>query len=364
MFTFTGKDALVPLLLDGTRSTCSLDGRRSGNHCPARGRRCFSGRYKRRERVFATVDATRERALPLTNSSVKSGRLEAVAALRKLLETPRLHLMPCCFDALSAKMIHSTGFSLTFMTGFGVAASFGLPDTGLLSFGEIRDRAARIMEALPANYPVIGDGDTGYGNPVNVKRTVKGFAQAGLAGILIEDQINPKRCGHTQGKAVVDRADAVQRWRAAIDARNEFEDLVIIARTDAIATHGFDEALWRMQKALELGADVLFLEAPRSVAEMERFTRTFPGVPMLANMLENGVTPILPAKELEAMGYRIAAYPLTLLAASMKAMQTALVALQSGEPEQVAPHLMDFKHVRDIVGFPRYDEEAERYRSD
>jgi 2-methylisocitrate lyase-like PEP mutase family enzyme len=272
--------------------------------------------------------------------------------------------MPCCFDALSAKMIHSTGFSLSFMTGFGVAASFGLPDTGMLSFGEVRDRAARIMEALPASFPVIGDGDTGYGNPINVKRTVKGFAQAGLAGILIEDQVNPKRCGHTQGKAVVERSEAIQRWRAAVDARNEFEDIVIIARTDAIATHGIDEALWRMDKALELGADVLFLEAPRSVAEMERFTRAFAGVPMLANMLENGMTPILPAKELEAMGYRIAAYPLTLLAASMKAMQAALVALHSGEPERVAPYLMDFAQVRDVVGFSWYDQESERYRSD
>lgn len=314
---------------------------------------------------MAVADAARESLQPSQlERTARSGRMEAVERLRLLLQTPKLHLMPCCFDGLSAKMICSAAFPLSFMTGFGVAASFGLPDTGLLSFGEIRDRAASIMEVLPASYPVIGDGDTGYGNPVSVKRTVRGFALAGLAGILIEDQVNPKRCGHTRGKAVVERSEAVQRWRAAIDARNEFEDIVIVARTDAIATHGLDEALWRLDKALELGADVLFLEAPRSVADMERFTKTFAGVPMLANMLENGMTPMLPAKTLESMGYRIAAYPLTLLAASMKAMQAALSALQSGDPEKVAPHLMDFEQVRDIVGFPWYDTEAARYRTD
>lgn len=271
--------------------------------------------------------------------------------LRRLLEGGRLVAMPCCFDALSARLIERAGFPLTFMSGFAVAATrLGLPDTGLISYGEMVDQGRDICAAV--SIPVIGDGDTGYGNAVNVRRTVQGYARAGFAGVMIEDQVAPKRCGHTAGKAVVDRGEAVTRIRAAVDARNEGADVVIVARTDARHTHGLDEAIARACLFAETGADILFVEAPRSAEELATVGREVSGWKM-ANMVEGGETPVLPAAELEAMGFALAAYPLTLLAASVKAMQEALTLLRTGEP--VADRLVDFATLRDVVGFGDYD---------
>ena len=190
-----------------------------------------------------------------------------------------------------------------------------------------------------------------------MKRTVHGYAQAGFAGIMIEDQLAPKRCGHTQGKEVVERREAQQRLQAAIDARDEGADILIMARTDARATHGMDEALWRMQAFADMGADILFLEAPRDEAEMAAFCERIPG-PKLANMLEEGVTPVLPPAKLQAIGYKIAAYPLTLLNTAVFAMQAALDELKQGRtPER----RVDFQTIRDIVGFPVYDQLLDGY---
>ena len=187
--------------------------------------------------------------------------------LRALLKEDRLHVMPCCFDALSARMIAQAGFEISFMSGFAVsAARIGAPDTGLISYGEMLDQGRNICAAV--DIPVIGDGDTGYGNALNVRRTVEGYARAGFAAVMIEDQVVPKRCGHTRGKTVVDRAEAFERVRAAIDARNEGTDILILARTDARATDGLAEAIARGQAFAELGADILFVESPRSDKEM------------------------------------------------------------------------------------------------
>jgi len=279
------------------------------------------------------------------------------AALRALLAKPDLAVMPCCFDALSARLIEQAGFPVTFMSGFAVsAARLGLPDTGLISYGEMVDSARNITAVT--GIPVIGDGDTGYGNPVNVKRTVQGYAQAGLASVMIEDQVWPKRCGHTRGKAVVDRAEAVARIRAAADARDEGADILILARTDARATDGMEEALWRVEAFTRAGADILFLEAPKSEAEMRAFCAAT-DKPCMANMLEQGETPILPPKVLEEIGYSLAAYPLTLLAAAMKAMQDALASFKAGEHPQ---DLLDWDSLRDVIGFNAYYAEEERYR--
>ena len=182
--------------------------------------------------------------------------------LRALLRTDRLHVMPCCFDALSAKMIEQEGFGLTFMSGFAASASrIGAPDLGLMSYGEVVDQARNICDAT--NIPVIADGDTGYGNAMNVRRTVAGFARAGCAAVLIEDQVAPKRCGHTPGKQVVGREEAFDRIKAAVDAR-ENDDILIMARTDARHEHGLGEAIDRAAKFAELGADILFVEAPKT----------------------------------------------------------------------------------------------------
>jgi 2-methylisocitrate lyase-like PEP mutase family enzyme len=281
------------------------------------------------------------------------------AKLRALLDRGEMLVMPCCFDALSARLIERAGFPLSFMSGFAVsAARLGLPDTGLISYGEMLDQGRNICDAV--SIPIIGDADTGYGNPVNAKRTVRGYASAGFACAMIEDQLAPKRCGHTRGKEIVSRSEACARVRAAVDARDEGADILVMARTDARFGHGFDEALWRCQTFAELGADIIFFEAPQSEAEMERLCREIPG-PKMANMVEGGDTPILSPARLEALGYTIAAYPLTLLSASIRAMDAALAALHSG---RAPDNLLGFETLREIVGFPDYDAEQSRYRTD
>lgn len=290
------------------------------------------------------------------NSSVRPPSPSPASRLRDLLARPGLRTMPCCHDALSARLVEQAGFELTFMSGFATsAARHGLPDTGLLSYGEMLDVARTLPEAV--RIPVLADGDTGYGNAMNVKRTVRGYARAGLACIMIEDQVAPKRCGHTRGKQVVSREDAEARLRAALDARDEGADILVMARTDARQTHGFDEALARARRFDELGADVVFLEAPESVEEMRTFCREVKA-PTMANMLEQGRTPILPPAELEAIGFKIAAYPLTLLMASIAAMQKALAELATGRHPEPA---MSFAELRTVVGFDDYYAAEERY---
>ena len=276
--------------------------------------------------------------------------------LRALLAAPGLHVMPCCFDALSARLIERAGFPLTFMSGFAVsAARLGLPDTGLISYGEMLDQGRNLCSAV--SIPVIGDADTGYGNAMNVKRTVEGYARAGFACAMIEDQLAPKRCGHTRGKQVVERAEALARVRAAVDAREAGADILVMARTDARAIHGLDEALWRAQAFADLGADILFVEAPRDEEEMARVCATT-SLPHMANMVEGGDTPVLPPARLEALGFRIAAYPLTLLNAAIGAMEQALAALEKGG---TPAGLMPFARLREIVGFDAYDAEQAEY---
>jgi len=276
--------------------------------------------------------------------------------LRALLAEPGLLVTPACYDALSARMIERAGFRLSFMSGFAVsAARLGLPDTGLISYAEMVEQGRNICSAV--SIPVIGDADTGYGNALNVKRTIRGYAQAGFACAMIEDQVAPKRCGHTRGKQVVGRDEALSRIRAAVDARDEGADILIMARTDARATDGFDEALWRVRAFADAGADIVFLEAPRTEDEMRAFCAGT-AKPAMANMVEGGDTPVLPPRRLEELGFKVAAYPLTLMNASLAAMQRALGALKAGDPPE---GLLDFAEIRDIVGFPDYYDAEKKY---
>ncbi len=277
--------------------------------------------------------------------------------LRALLAKDTCYTMPCCYDGLSATMIEQADFPLTFMSGFAVsAARLGLPDTGLISYGEMLDQARNICAAV--SIPVIGDGDTGYGNALNIKRTVSGYARAGMAAIMIEDQLAPKRCGHTKGKAVVARDEAYDRIKAAVDARNEGDDILILARTDARAGLGLSEAISRAQNFSELGADILFVEAPVDESEMATICREVPGIHM-ANMVEGGTTPLLSPDRLHQLGFRIAAYPLTVMSAAMNNMRHALNDLKHGiHPQE---RLMSFDDLRDIVGFNDYYDEESRY---
>jgi 2-methylisocitrate lyase-like PEP mutase family enzyme len=271
--------------------------------------------------------------------------------LRDLLAQPNVEIMPGCHDALSAKLIADSGFKVTFMSGFAVAASrLALPDTGLISFAEMLD-SLRNCCAAAGKVPLIGDGDTGYGNALNVQRTVIEYARAGAAGVMIEDQVGPKKCGHTRGKQVISRAEARMKIRAAVDARAS-ADILIVARTDARAVHGFDEALARCQDFEAEGADIIFLEAPESENEMRRFCGTMTK-PCMANMVPGGKTPLLATDQLQELGYKLALYPVLLLSSSIAAMQAMLEGLRPGS-KTPQPPTISFADLQDVVGFPDY----------
>lgn len=277
--------------------------------------------------------------------------------LRDLLGTGKLLAMPGCHDAMSARLIEAAEFEIGFMSGFAVSgARLAMPDTGLISYAEMVDQGRTICSTV--SIPMIGDGDTGFGNGLNIRRTVKGYADAGFACIMLEDQVAPKRCGHTRGKSVVSRAEAEMRIRAAVDAREAGADILIMARTDARATLGLDEAIDRCRAFRDLGADITFLEAPESEAEMQRYCAEVSG-PKMANLIENGKTPILPYPELEQMGYNIAVYPLSLLSASIRAMQETLGYIRTGEQPR---NVLHFEELQAAVGFPEYYAGEEHYR--
>ncbi|OMO88057.1 Pyruvate/Phosphoenolpyruvate kinase [Corchorus capsularis] len=282
-------------------------------------------------------------------------------ALRQILELPGIHQGPACFDGLSAKLVQRAGFQYCFTSGFSIsAARLGLPDTGFLSYGEMVDQGQQITQAV--SIPVIGDGDNGYGNAMNVKRTVKGYIRAGFAGIILEDQVSPKACGHTQGRKVVSREEAVMRIKAAVDARKESgSDIVIVARTDSRQALSLEESLWRSRAFADAGADVLFIDALASKEEMKAFCEVSPLVPKMANMLEGGgKTPILNPLELEEIGYKLVAYPLSLMGVSIRAMQDALTALKGGRiPPPVS--MPSFEEIKDVLGFNDYYEEEKKY---
>ncbi|KAG8466547.1 hypothetical protein KFE25_007926 [Diacronema lutheri] len=287
----------------------------------------------------------------------------AAARLRQLLrrcaETNDVLLLPCVYDGLTARTVQRAGFDAAFMTGFGVAAVHGVPDTGLLGLGEMVAAARTVCGAT--SLPIIADADTGYGNAINVKQTVRQYARAGVAGLMIEDQVSPKRCGHTEGKAVVSRAEALLRVRAACDARDELGDCapLVMARTDARAVLGLEEAISRCEGFAAAGADMTFLEAPVSREEMRAYCERVPGHKM-ANMLANGLTPRIAPIELARLGFTMAAYPLDLLNASIRAHERALAAIKAGEP--AGEHdALPFSRTQEAVGFCEYRAEERKY---
>lgn len=288
-------------------------------------------------------------------------REEQIAMLRRRFAARDLVVAPCSFDALSARIIALAGFPATFMSGFGVAAArYGLPDNGIIGYAEMVETLRLICAANP-DLAVIGDGDTGYGNAMNVRATVTGYARAGAAAIMIEDQLAPKKCGHMEGKTVVPFEEARMRIRAAVDARRESGlDIVIVARTDARATHGFDDAMTRLRAFRDEGADLLFLEAPADEDELRRFAREI-DAPAMANLVPGGKTPVLPPDALRAMGFAFAIYHQPLFGA-VEAMQRAMTALAAGDPAGIP--IAPFADVKRIAGAEDYDATAVRYRLD
>jgi 2,3-dimethylmalate lyase len=281
--------------------------------------------------------------------------------LRELLEGPEPVLAPGAYDALSARLVEGAGFEAVYMTGFGTSASLlGRPDVGLLTFSEMVDNARRIAQAV--RVPVIADADNGYGNPINVVRTVKEFEAAGVSAVHIEDQVIPKKCGHMEGKQVIDTSEMVEKVRAAVEARHS-EEFVIIARTDARAVEGMGRALERARLYREAGADVLFVEAPQSEEEISAVAEAFAGdVPLLFNWVESGKTPPVPLKRLKDLGFRLVIFPVSTLLAATRYIQEILARIRTdGSPIDILDELLPLGEFIDLVGLPEIQELEERY---
>src|SRR5260370_11110515 len=238
--------------------------------------------------------------------------MRTTTRLRTLLAGPDVLVAPGAYDALSARLIAQAGFQAVYMTGFGAGArSLGQPDVRLVTMSEMVSRASALA-AVTGDLPLIADADTGYGNPVNVRRTIREYERAGVAGLHIEDQVWPKKCGHMEGKQVIHIDEMAQKVRAAVDARQD-PDFVIIARTDANAVNGLEDALCRGRAYREAGADVIFIEAPRSVAELRAIKQAFPDVPLLFNWAESSKTPFLSLDEVQSLGFKLVLFPVSLL---------------------------------------------------
>ena len=280
-------------------------------------------------------------------------------SVREVLDQVGSLAFPGIYDSLSAIIAEQAGFPLGFISGYSLAAtSIGEPDFGLLTQTEVVEQARKICSSV--SIPVIVDADTGYGNPLNVYRTVKLLIDAGAAGCFLEDQVWPKKCGHMRNKKVISREDYLQKIRAAVDAR-ESADFFIVARTDAEAVHGLDEALARVTKACELGADASFVEAPGSVDQLRKIGQQAPK-PLVANMIEGGKTPVLHKEQLEALGFNLILYPLTGLFAASHALRNCYSYLrENGTTLGVESDLFHFSKFNELIGVEEKYKLAEKY---
>ena len=280
-------------------------------------------------------------------------------SLRERLKRPPLLLAPGVYDALTALLAEQAGFEAVYLSGAGIAYSrLGRPDIGLVTATEVADTLANI--AARVSVPVIVDADTGFGNALNVARTVKQFERAGATVIQLEDQVTPKRCGHLDGKALIPAREMAGKLSAALDARS---NALIMARTDAIAVEGLDKALERAEQYVEMGVDLLFIEAPRSVEEMKSVTGRFASrVPLLANMVEGGKTPVLDAGKLEQLGYRIAIFPGGIARCLVFAAQEYFTTLKrDGTTAALRDRMLDLEGINRVIGTPQMLELGKRY---
>ncbi|HEV8404358.1 MAG TPA: isocitrate lyase/PEP mutase family protein [Nitrososphaera sp.] len=285
---------------------------------------------------------------------------KATSSLREQLEDrKRIIILPGVFDALSARIAEQVGFEAMFQTGYGSSAALlGMPDFGFLNAGETVDNARRLVRAVKV--PVLVDADTGYGNPLNVWRLVQDLESLGAAGIFLEDQIWPKRCGHMIGKEVIPKDEYLPKLKAAVEARKS-EDFIIVARTDARAPIGLDEAIERGKAYKKIGADVIFVEAPRSIEELKKVAEEI-DAPLVANMIEDGVTPTLPAQELLNLGYRIAVFPLSALYGATYAIRQVLTELKkTGGTSETRKMMVTFKDFNRFVDLDKYMSLEKRY---
>ena len=282
------------------------------------------------------------------------------SSLRELLAGDEMVLAPGCYDALGARLVEEAGFDAAYMTGFGTAASrLGRPDVGLLTLTEMADNARRIAQAV--EIPVIADADTGYGNPINVIRTVQEYEAAGIAAVHIEDQVMPKKCGHMEGKQLIGADEMVAKVEAAVAARRS-PDFLIIARTDARAPEGLEVAIERARSYREAGADVLFIEAPQSADEIETIARQFEGVPLLFNYAEGGKTPPVTHEQLRRLGFSLVIFPISTLLTATAAIRAALAQIKAdGTPIELLGEMLPFNDFLDFIGMPEIRELEERF---
>jgi len=287
--------------------------------------------------------------------------MRKTSRLKALIERAEILLCPGVYDAYLARAVEHAGFDALYMTGAGVSHSrLGVPDLGLLSFAEMLDQAGRIADAV--DIPLIADADTGYGNAINVMRTIRAYERAGVAGCHIEDQEMPKRCGHFDEKRVIPRAEMLGKLAAALDTRTD-DDFIVIARTDARGVLGLEPALERAQAYAEAGADVIFVESPRSEAELERIGQSI-DAPLLANMVETGMTPLLPASALERLGFSVVIHPGAIGRFIGKQIQPFLKRLrEEGSTISQLDSMLDFESQNAVVGLAEHLARAKRYQS-
>jgi 2-methylisocitrate lyase-like PEP mutase family enzyme len=272
--------------------------------------------------------------------------------MRELLERGRVLVAPGIYDGLSARIAASFGFDAYYLSGFSVAgATFGVPDIGLVTATEVESAIGQIIDQLPGR-PLIVDADNGYGGPANVERTVRRFERLGVACIQLEDQVSPKRCGHMDGKEIVPIEEAEQRIRTASEARTN-KDMLIMARTDAIATDGLDEALRRAERFVLAGADILFIEAPRTRDDLRKVAESFSEIPLVINLVPDGKTPMLPLDEIDDMGYAIALYPVNAILGVAKTLQRVYGDLTHGGSLDVGSRL-SFSELNELLGLGEF----------
>jgi len=291
------------------------------------------------------------------------GSASGGSALPDLIARGEMVLAPGCYDALGARLVEEAGFDAAYMTGFGTAASrLGRPDVGLLTLTEMADNARRIAQAV--EIPVIADADTGYGNPINVIRTVREYEAAGIAAVHIEDQVMPKKCGHMEGKQLIGADEMVAKVKAAVAARRS-PGFLIIARTDARAPEGLDAAVGRARAYRDAGADVLFIEAPQSVEEIETIGGSFNDVPLLFNYAEGGKTPPVTHEQLRRLGFSIVIFPISTLLTATAAMRAALAQIKAdGTPIELLGEMLPFNDFLDFIGLPEIRELEKRFATD
>jgi len=281
------------------------------------------------------------------NSRLKIDQLRE--QFKKRLAKPEIIIAPGVHDMVSLRLADSFGFEALYMTGYGtVASSLGLPDAGLASYTQMLEKVQ--MMAAMAKTPLIADGDTGYGGLLNIQHTIRGYESAGVVAIQLEDQEFPKKCGHTPSRRVIPMNDMVKKIQVASDSRSD-ANFLIIARTDARTSLGIDEALKRGEAYAKAGADILFIESPESREEMQMIGKQF-DLPVVANMVDTGKTPVLSREELQAIGYQLAIFPVTAMLASVKAMQQVYAGFKAqGSSVQMADQLYEFNELSKLMGF-------------